>query len=286
MSKDSLLEPPSSKKQQQPAGSNKTNKNGVPEFKQKVTKLDVKIDNQVKDEFGCYSHDARLSMPDVLLLGVCVEFHQGRLIYPSDLSQWKSWVAHEIWDKIKMGAYPSKWATQMYMGYVLFSFVLAYIMPGPVVEELPIPSLNGKKASVFRLSGLIDHFGELMTVAIIWGFVMSTLVYVISVAMNKTQRMAGNLFYDYFMGASLNPRIGKVDLKMWAEIRLPWPVLFYLSLSCLLKQYETYGKITAPAFFMVLAHFLYVNACQKGEEKPHYTADLMMAVSWGLITEF
>jgi delta24(24(1))-sterol reductase len=149
MSKDSLLEPPSSKKQQQPAGSNKTNKNGVPEFKQKVTKLDVKIDNQVKYEFGCYSHDARLSMPDVLLLGVCVEFHQGRLIYPSDLSQWKSWVAHEIWDKIKMGAYPSKWATQMYMGYVLFSFVLAYIMPGPVVEELPIPSLNGKKARIY-----------------------------------------------------------------------------------------------------------------------------------------
>lgn len=119
---------------------------------------------------------------------------------------------------------------------------------------------------VFRLTSIIDHFGELMTVAILWGFTMSTLVFVAGVVGGSTHRMSGNLFYDYFMGATLNPRIGPVDLKMWAEIRLPWPVLFYLSLSCLLKQYETYGTVTAPACFMVLAHFLYVNACQKGEE--------------------
>ncbi|KAL9554598.1 hypothetical protein MBANPS3_002740 [Mucor bainieri] len=375
MSKDSLLEPRPASFKNQPAN-NRTNKNGVPEFKQKVTKLDVKIDNQVKYEFGGPVGVTAMMLGFPCLMyyfWVCLEFHQGRLIYPSDLSQWKSWVAHEIWDKVKMGAYPSKWATQMYMGYVLFSFVLAYVMPGPVVEGLPIPSLNGKKlkylcnglsswyltlavsfvchvTGVFRLSGLIDHFGELMTVAIIWGFTMSTLVYVISVAMNKTHRMSGNVFYDYFMGACLNPRIGKVDLKMWAEIRLPWPVLFYLSLSCLLKQYETYGKITAPAFFMVLAHFFWAFTTaiftlllvgyyifdtgnsqknrfrmeQNGSfitrnafpqlpwghiknpsfirtkhgnllltsgwwglaRKPHYTADLMMAISWGLITGF
>lgn len=95
---------------------------------------------------------------------------------------------------------------------------------------------------------------------------MTTLVYVISGVMGKHHRMSGNFFYDYFMGACLNPRIGHVDLKMWAETRVPWPVLFFISLSCLIKQYETRGYITAPAFFMVLAHFLYSNACQKGEE--------------------
>jgi delta24(24(1))-sterol reductase len=119
---------------------------------------------------------------------------------------------------------------------------------------------------LFRLTGIIDHFGELMKVAMLWGFMMSTLVYTFAVLNNTTHRMSGNFFYDYFMGACLNPRIGHVDLKMWAEIRVPWPVLFYLSLSCLLKQYEMDGTVTAPAVFMVLAHFLYVNACQKGEE--------------------
>ncbi|CEP10087.1 hypothetical protein [Parasitella parasitica] len=306
MSRDSL-EPP---KQQQSA----PNKNGVPRFTQRVTKLDVQLDNQVKYEFGGPAGATAMMLGFPCLMyyfWVCLEFHQGKLIYPSDVSQWKSWLVLEIWEKIKVGAFPSTWAIQVYMGYVLFSFVLALVMPGPVVEGLPIPSLNGKKlkylcnglsswyltlvvscvchvTGVFRLSKLIDHFGELMTVAIIWGFTMSTMVYVASIAMKDTHRMSGDFLYDYFMGACLNPRIGKVDLKMWAEIRVPWPVLFYLSLSCLLNQYETYGEITPPAFFMVLAHFLYVNACQKGEEciptswDIFYEKDGFMLIFWNM----
>lgn len=144
MSKDSI-EPPSNKQHQnQP----KPNTNGVPEFKQRVTKLDVKLDNQVKYEFGgpVGVTVMMLGFPCLMYyFWVCLEFHQGRLIYPSDLSQWKSWVAQEIWEKIKLRAAPTTWAIQMYMGYVLFSFVLAYTMPGPIVEGLPIPSLNGQR---------------------------------------------------------------------------------------------------------------------------------------------
>ncbi|KAI7904016.1 ergosterol biosynthesis ERG4/ERG24 [Cokeromyces recurvatus] len=242
---------------------------------------------------------------------ICLEYHQGHLIYPTHLSEFKPWFIQEIWTKIVQDAYPTRWAIQTYMGYVVFSFILAYVMPGPIVEGLPIPSLNGKRlkylcnglsswyftlafsivchvTGIFRLSKIIDHFGELMTVAMLWGFTMSTLVYVISAFMGKTHRMSGNFVYDYFMGACLNPRIGHVDLKMWAEIRLPWPVLFYLSLSCLLKQYETYGTVTAPAVFMVLAHFLYANACQKGEEciptswDIFYECDGFMLIFWNM----
>lgn len=144
MSKDSL-EPPSNKQHQnQP----KPNTNGVPEFKQRVTKLDVKLDNQVKYEFGgpVGVTVMMLGFPCLMYyFWVCLEFHQGRLIYPSDLSQWKSWIAQEIWEKVKLRAAPTTWAIKMYMGYVLFSFVLAYTMPGPIVEGLPIPSLNGQR---------------------------------------------------------------------------------------------------------------------------------------------
>jgi delta24(24(1))-sterol reductase len=42
-----------------------------------------------------------------------------------------------------------------------------------------------------------------------WGF-----------AAKKTIRMTGNHLYDFFMGSILNPRIGILDLKMWAEIRV------------------------------------------------------------------
>jgi delta24(24(1))-sterol reductase len=119
---------------------------------------------------------------------------------------------------------------------------------------------------IFRLTSIIENFGSIMTVAIIWGFTMSTLVYVTSIFKGTQHRMSGNFLYDFFMGAPLNPRIGHLDLKMWAECRVPWPTLFFTSVSCALKQYELRGYVSAPVAFMVLAHFLYTNACQKGEE--------------------
>ncbi|KAG0176800.1 hypothetical protein DFQ29_005609 [Apophysomyces sp. BC1021] len=270
------------------------NSNGVPLFKANVTKLDLKLDNEVVYEFGGPVGVCALMMFFPCLMyyfWVCLEYHQGKLIYPNALTvnAISEFISQNLWDKVISGAFPTLTAVKIYMGYVVFSFVLAYIMPGPVVNGLPVPSLEGKRlkylcnglsawyltlalsavlhvSGIFRLTQIVDNFGGIMTVAIIWGFTMTTLVYVISTLMKQQHRMSGNFFYDYFMGVCLNPRIGHVDLKMWAEIRVPWPVLFYISLSCLLKQYETQGSVTAPACFMVLAHFLYVNACQKGEE--------------------
>ena len=55
--------------------------------------------------------------------------------------------------------------------------------------------------------------------------------------------MSGSVIYDMFMGSSLNPRLGGVDLKMWGEIRIPWIILFYITVSATVKEYETNGKI-------------------------------------------
>jgi delta24(24(1))-sterol reductase len=43
-------------------------------------------------------------------------------------------------------------------------------------------------------------------------------------------------------------------------------VLFYISVSAAIKEYEMFGYVSASMVFMVLSHFLYVNACAKGEE--------------------
>jgi delta24(24(1))-sterol reductase len=64
----------------------------------------------------------------------------------------------------------------------------------------------------------------------------------------------------------LNPRIGSVDLKIWAEVRIPWILLFMYSLAGAAKQYEVYGYLSPNQAFMILATGLYVNACAKGEE--------------------
>lgn len=87
-----------------------------------------------------------------------------------------------------------------------------------------------------------------MTVGMIWGFAVSLGTYLIAVGTGTAMRMSGNFFYDVFMGASLNPRIGNIDLKMWAEVRVPWMICFFLAVSGGCKQYEQYGYITPVSF--------------------------------------
>jgi len=83
-----------------------------------------------------------------------------------------------------------------------------------------------------------------MSVAMIWGFAVSFGAYFWAVARGEQMRMSGNFIYDVFMGAALNPRIGPVDLKMWAEVRIPWVIVFFLAISGACKQYELYGAVT------------------------------------------
>jgi len=97
---------------------------------------------------------------------------------------------------------------------------------------------------IFRLTEIIDNFGHLMTVSMIYGFGVSLITYLYAVLTGNAMRLSGNFFYDYFMGAALNPRLGSVDLKMWAEVRVPWVIVFFLSVSGACKQYEAYGYVT------------------------------------------
>lgn len=140
-------------------------------------------------------------------------------------------------------------------------------MPGYMQEGLPVPSLGYKTLMyncnalysvyftfitaaflhyyhIFRLTEIIDNYGHIMSVAMIWGFAVSFGTYFWTVARGEQMRMSGSFIYDVFMGAALNPRIGPVDLKMWAEVRIPWVIVFFLAVSGACKQYEQYGAVT------------------------------------------
>ena len=113
----------------------------------------------------------------------------------------------------------------------------------------------------------MDEFGPLMSVAIISGFALSFVAYISAIWRGAEHRMTGHRVYDFFMGAELNPRmLGLLDFKMFFEVRLPWYILFLLSLGAAVRQYEQFGYVSGEVGFLLLAHFLYVNACAKGEE--------------------
>lgn len=208
-----------------------------------------------------------------------------------------------------VGAFPSLKAWAIYWVFFVVQGVLYLTMPGVWSVGKPLPHLGGKQldyycngvtsfyftifcagvlhfTGLFKLYTLIDEFGPLMSVAIISGFLVSIVAYISALVRGAQHRMTGYHIYDFFMGAELNPRMfGILDFKMFFEVRLPWYILFLISLSAAARQYENYGYVTGEVGFLLMAHFLYANACCKGEEMISITWD-MYYEKWGFMLIF
>ncbi|KAL9036590.1 MAG: hypothetical protein Q9214_006063 [Letrouitia sp. 1 TL-2023] len=72
---------------------------------------------------------------------------------------------------------------------------------------------------------------------------------------------------------------------MFSEVRLPWYILFLVSCAAAARQYEQFGFVSGEIGFLVMAHFLYANACSKGEECITTSWD-MYYEKWGFMLIF
>uniref|UniRef100_A0A7R9WIE8 Delta(24(24(1)))-sterol reductase n=1 Tax=Pseudictyota dubia TaxID=2749911 RepID=A0A7R9WIE8_9STRA len=280
---------------------------------------EVEVDARIKYEFGGPVGVTFLMafFPALMLyMYICLLRQSGRLANPFDAALWEDGLPHVM---------PTMFAAKLYLGFSAFQVLTAMTLPGIVVKGLPVPSLGGRQleylcngvatwyvdlailavvitTGVFDMADVIDNVGPIMSVAILTSFLITIVTYSVSVVKGTTHRMSGSLPYDMFMGAVLNPRIGKLDLKMWSEIRVPWKILFLISLSAAVKDHEMNAEIaleqglpstmdfmglslpiirtSAPILFMLLAHTLYVNACMKGEECIPTTWDIFYE-KWG-----
>jgi len=291
------------------------------------TQKDIARDTAIIYEFGGPVGVALLMIGFPVLMSylfICLGSHAGHLKNPFDM---------EFWSDGLRTIFPSWRAIKIYLGFNAFQYVTAASLPGVKVLGLPVPSLGGKQleylcngvatwyvdlilifvlheGGYFPITSVVDEIGPIMSVAMIWGVIVTLATYVVGVVSGKTHRMSGSILYDIFMGAVLNPRIGNVDLKMWSEIRIPWKLLFFISLSAAVKDHEInvarsvdagiptqvwhlFGGLlemnaiqtSPPLLFMTLAHFLYVNACMKGEECIPTTWDIFYE-KWGYMLIF
>ncbi|GAA6013064.1 hypothetical protein JCM10207_006157 [Rhodosporidiobolus poonsookiae] len=233
-------------------------------------------------------------------LYVCLFFNDAKFAKPenpytfSGPGGWADFLHHVVLLVVKTAA-PTKRATAIYLIFLFGQLFLAFIMPGVQQKGLPLAHKGGKvlnyhcnaytatyatmalvfAAHYYRLAGfdmaeLIDLYGPLLTVASISGFTLAALTYVTG----EHYRMSGNLIYDYFMGSSLNPRIGIVDIKMFCEIRVSWSILFALAMSAVAKQYQEYGYVSGNTALFAYGTWLYLNACCKGEQYIPQTWDM------------
>lgn len=188
------------------------------------------------------------------------------------------------------GAFPHAKAWAMYWSFFIVQALFYVYLPGLYRRGKPLPHDGGKQleyylsgvwsfyttivifatfhfTGIFKLYTIIDEFGPLMSVSIITGYLMSFYFYFSAILQGKEHRMTGYPIYDFFMGAELNPRIGKwLDFKMFFEVRIPWFILFLVTMGTAARQYEQYGYVSLEVGLLILAHWLYANACCKGEE--------------------
>tara|TARA_R110002126_G_scaffold239409_1_gene382634 strand:+ start:60484 stop:61782 length:1299 start_codon:yes stop_codon:yes gene_type:complete len=230
-------------------------------------------------------------------------FFQGQLFWLNHISDILFYLSQ---------AAPTLFAVKFYLSFIGIQIFLAYVLPGLNIKGLPIASQSNQQleyicnaipcwyatlaiAAVLHLTGLFplyflaDHMGSIMTVGVITADMFALYLLIFKRITKSADTPTGNILYDFFMGISLNPRIKKLDLKFFSEIRIPWVLLFFLTLSAAAKQYQLTGHLTYPMMFMILAHGLYVNACMKGEECIPTTWDIFhekfgwMLIFWNYV---
>ena len=217
------------------------------------------------------------------------KFYDGHFPVPRAEQSIASFLQH-LFHLAREHAFPHKKAWAIYWTFFVLEGLGYLYLPGVYGKGKRIPYLNGGQldyycsavwawyitifaalglhfSGLFKLYTLLDEFGPLLSVAIATGFILSFVFYVSAHVRGATYKLTGNHVYDFFVGAELNPRVLKwLDFKMFFEVRIPWYILFLLSLGTALRQWEEYGRVSGSVLFLVLAHFLYGNACAKGEE--------------------
>lgn len=247
----------------------------------------------------------------VYYLWIAQTYYRGALVRPDSVADILPFLGR-MGRHVVEGAAPTAEAAAVYLGFVLLQALLAATLPGVWARGMPVPTegnvrhrylCNGVASwyvtlalvavlhvsGVFRLGRLADLMGPMLTVAILVADLTTVLTHYITVARGKQVRMSGSLLYDLFMGAALNPRIGRLDLKFFTELRVPWILLFLLTASAAAKQHEIHGTVSWPMILMLVAHGLYTNAVMKGEECVPITWDIFyekwgwMLIFWNLV---
>ena len=272
---------------------------------------DLKIDNNPKFVFGGHLGVTSMMLGFPLLMWFMwlgAAHYGGGIPWEPEMS-WLQYIHHLV-SLVYQNAFPTGKAWLIYWTFVLAQAFMYVNLPGGVYAKgKPLPHENGRQVvyycngvqafyasiaitfalhatGIFPLYTLIDELGPLLSVSIFSGTLVAVIAYVSAIWRGKQHRMTGHLLYDFFMGAELNPRFGAwLDFKMFFMVRLPWFMLFFLSAAAAAKQYNQNGTVSPEVLFILMAHFLYANACCKGEEMIIVTWDIFHE-KWGFMLIF
>lgn len=224
----------------------------------------------------------------VYWLWICLVHHDGEVIVPRS---WDGLVA-----MARLVPPPTPEAALIYLSWFLAQLLLQALLPGRVVQGTVLGDgsrlayrMNGWLSFWITLGGLFlvawmgwvpatllhDQLGPLISVANVFTYLFAFFLYFHGKARGGGHEVVtGNPVYDYFMGTSLNPRIGGLDLKLFCEARPGLILWVVIDLSCAAKQYQLHGTVTTPMMLVCAFQLLYVADYFLHEEAILSTLDI------------
>ena len=213
-----------------------------------------------------------------------IELNNGELIYGT----------HQVHD-IVQAITPNAFSICFYLGFILVQFGMAMTLGGVSVKvDNRHYKCNGFASWWCTLSIFaILHLTHIMPMSILArqsGALLGTGIVLADLCSIVLMNVYGGSGVDDFVeGSVLHPRVGGVCLKMFVETRISWTLLFLLDVSYATVQLEELHYVTNNMWCVLLLHFLYANACHKGEMCIPYTWDITTArfgftqVFWNIV---
>jgi delta14-sterol reductase len=231
--------------------------------------------------------------PLVYYMWWCMINHDGAMVVPG-------------WDFVKSLPAPTLKSVLMYGGWFGFHALLQIYAPGEWVHGTPLKdgrrlkykmngwftwwatwvviaaiigigaATGGRAGALGIATVLYDEFGPLMSTVNIFTFVFVVYLYIEGKRRPDDGEavQSGNPAYDYFMGTSLNPRLGLFDWKLFCEARPGLIGWVAINLSLMAKQYEVHGTVSAPMLMVVFFHGWYIADYYLHEEAILTTWDI------------
>jgi delta14-sterol reductase/lamin-B receptor len=197
-----------------------------------------------------------------LYLWACVHRHGGALVLPN------ASLLAEL-------PRPSLSALAWVVGWFCFQLALDVVLPGR--DYTGLVQRDGVRRT-YRLNGMfsllvtlvvlagaiaggvlhgtaaVEQLGALLVTSILAAYLFSLLLYRFG---KPASTDAGAVIYGYFMGTALNPRIGRVDLKMFMESKIAMSGWLVLTILMAHAEYEHTGAVSLPMLLVVGFQALY-----------------------------
>jgi protein-S-isoprenylcysteine O-methyltransferase Ste14 len=205
--------------------------------------------------------------PLVYYIWICLTFFDGKLVRPGV-------------DLVRYFPMPTVTSASIAAGWLVFQGLLQIFAPGKSIEG---PPLSDGSRLTYKMNGwfcwwftwaclaagvaigwipstiLADQFGPLLTTMNIFAYAFCLYLYLHGRTRGtRHERVTGNPIYDFWLGTSLNPRVGPFDLKLFCEARPGLIGWVAIDLSLAAKQYQRLGTVTAPMILICVFHFWYI----------------------------